>query len=137
MRLLRHRLRLAQISLRPSIVGVHQYRHSGSLGDQIKEKFHTLCTELSATEKRHANEVVVRAGEIGDKALSHRVFGRHEDDRDGCCGRFCSRGRVAVADNDGHLASNQIGRQSRQPITSIVRIAVLDCDVLALEEVSR
>ena len=42
--------------------------------------------------------------------------------------------RGAVADDHGHRPANQFGHQSRQPINLIVRIAVFDRDVLALDE---
>ena len=40
----------------------------------------------------------------------------------------------AISDDHGHRPANQISHQSRQPINLIVRIAIFDRDVLALDE---
>jgi hypothetical protein len=106
-------LRFAQVHLRCSVTGIHQHREHGSLGNQIEQQFSPLCTELAPTEERHAGEVAARPAEIGDEALSHRVFGRHEYDGDGRRGGPCPLRRIAVADDHGHLAADQIARERR------------------------
>jgi hypothetical protein len=68
--------------------------------------------------------------------LSHRIFAGREHDRDAGRCRLCIRRCVAVADDHCHLAADQFTRERWQSIKLIVRIAVVNCYVLAFDEAS-
>jgi len=76
-----------------------------------------------------------RASEARDKTQLDRVFGNNENDRDGR-GRSlgCERRWDSACGNHRDAAVNQIGRQFRQAMILIVGPAVLDGNVLALDE---
>src|SRR5262245_56418786 len=74
-------------------------------------------------------------GVAGDKAAFDRVVAAREDDRD-CTGRPHGDERRIVASgrgDHGHLTSNEIGRERRQPIQLSLRPAIFDRDVLTLD----
>jgi hypothetical protein len=78
--------------------------------------------------------VAARPVQAADEPKRHWVEPDLEDDRDsrGCrLGREC-RGRAGRG-NRGHLTADQLGRQCRQPTGFILRPAVLDRDILALD----
>jgi hypothetical protein len=81
-----------------------------------------------------AGDVAARPIEAGNKTKLDRVSANAKNDRNRrgrCFGRkwHC---RAARRGDDGHPAADQIGRQFRQPIDFIVRQAVFDRHVLAL-----
>ena len=82
----------------------------------------------------HARDVAARPVQAGDEAKLDRVGAQFEDDRNSRGRRLCrERRRSAGRGNHGHLTMNQIGHHRRQPITLILRPAVFDRDVLALD----
>ena len=90
--------------------------------------------------KRHAQPTYTRdiaAGSVhpGDEAVLHRVTAGLKNDRYHRGSRFCREARSGSADsgNHGHLAANEITRQVRQSIILPFRPAVLDRQVLALD----
>jgi hypothetical protein len=81
-----------------------------------------------------ARDVAFRPGEAGDKAESDRIAAGHEDHR---CRRGCRlscQHRRSIPDDRGHATADEIGHQHRQLILLIVRPAILDGEVLALDE---
>ena len=93
-----------------------------------------LCHQLGR-EKIDARHIAARPGEARDKTKLDRVFGDGEDDRNRRgrrLGRECRRG-AAERDNHGDLTANQFGRQRRQPIELVLRPAIFDRYVLALD----
>ena len=98
------------------------------------QQLHPLFAEHSAAEERYAREVAIRPAQVGDEPLLHRILARREHDRNGRGSRFCRRRRIAVAGDHGHLTPDQIEGERWQPIGLIVRIAVLNGNVLPLDE---
>jgi len=101
---------------------------------QFVQQLEVLRPQRSA-DKGHAGQVAARLVEAGDEAGRDRVFGGREDDGDrrgrrldrACCD---TGGR----DDHGHPPANQLGRQSGQAIVVILRPAVFDRQVLALDK---
>ena len=93
-----------------------------------------LGSEFGA-EPAHPGDVAARPIDAGDKAAFDRVVAAREDDRD-CTGRLHGDERRIVASgrgDHGHLTSNEISRERRQPIQSSLRPAIFDRDVLTLD----
>ena len=80
--------------------------------------------------------VAARPGEAGDKTEPDRVFSDDENDGDRRGRSLGREGRSGTAGRSDHgdLTANQVGRQRRQSIQLIVGPAILDRDVLALDE---
>jgi hypothetical protein len=73
--------------------------------------------------------------DAGNETDLHRVSRRTEHDWNARCRRFGrERGYVAAWRGDhGYLAADQIGRQFRQPVLFIARLAELECHVAAFD----
>ena len=85
-------------------------------------------------KKTHARDVAARPVEAGDEAAPDRIAPGREDDRHRRGRGLGRERRNVVPDDHGHRPANQISHQSRQPIRLIVRRAIFDRDVLALDE---
>src|SRR5262245_5034856 len=88
------------------------------------------------THGTDTGDVTARSVQAGDEAKIDRVAAGAEDDRN-CRGAgfgsergWCRTG----TDDDGNAATDQIGRQFRQPLGFIVRPSVFDLYVAALKE---
>src|SRR5262245_53805235 len=88
------------------------------------------------THGTDTGDVAARSVQAGDEAKLDRVAAGAEDDRN-CRGAgfggergWCSTG----TDDDGNAATDQIGRQFRQPLGFIVRPSVFDLYVATLGE---
>jgi 4-hydroxybenzoate polyprenyltransferase len=89
---------------------------------------------VGAREERHPREIATGPAEARDQAQPDRVATGHEHDGDG---RGRGPGRVdgaLVADDHGHLAAEQILDETGQAVRPVVRVAILDSDVLTLHE---
>src|SRR5262249_55076790 len=97
------------------------------------QQFQPLCHQLG-TEKIDPREVSARSSEARDETEPNRVFGDCEDDGDRRSGRFGRQSRsCAGCDDDGNLSANQFLREYWQPTELVLRPAVFDYDVLALD----
>ena len=114
-------------------VGLTSTATANCSGYQLAHESQPLCHQLSA-EKIDSCEVAARPGEACDKTDFHWVFGQEEDDRDGRGCRLSHPRTIGERGDHGNLAPNQISRQSWQPIDLILREAVYDRHVLALNE---
>src|ERR1700730_13459674 len=86
-------------------------------------------------QPRDPRDVTARPGQAGNETLAYGVTADGEHDWD-CRGRGLYRERclrAARRGDYGHLAADQIGRQFRQPLGSIVRPTKFDGNVLALD----
>ena len=119
---------------RARIVWIQHHGHDGSLGKQIMQQLHPLRTEHAAAEERHTREVAARPAETADEAAPHRIVAGHEHDRDGRRRRPGRHSREVVADDHSRLPADQVSGERGQPVQMIVRVALLDCDVLALDK---
>src|SRR5262249_3452786 len=86
-----------------------------------------------AGEKGHARDVAARAVQAGDEATRDRVEPGRKDDRQRRGDGLGCEGRIVVPDDHGRLPADQIGDQSRQPISVIFRRAKFDRNVLAFD----
>src|SRR5262249_35624466 len=85
-------------------------------------------------EEADTDDVATGPVEASDEAVLDGVAPRHEDDRHrrGCSlSRERSRG---IADDQSYLPAKKVRQQKRQPVGLILGKAVLDSDVLALNE---
>src|SRR5512143_1487728 len=72
--------------------------------------------------------------DAGDEADSNWIAAAHEDSWNRCgCGHDGARCKN-IPDDDGRLPTYEIGRQPRQPLGLIVAPAIVDGNVLALDE---
>ena len=130
---LRRGLHVASLRRGRRSVRVHERGNRRRLGHELPQQLQSLRPQHAA-EKAHAGDVAARPVEAGDQALLDRVAAAPEDDRHR---RGCGLGgerRIVVPDDHGHRPAEQIGHQGRQSISLIVRRAILDRDVLALDE---
>jgi len=126
-------LHVSSVSLGIRIFRVHENGDCRRSGHELAQQLQSLRPH-NAAKKAHARDVATRTVQVGDEAVLDRVAPGHEDDRHRRgrgLGREC---RSQVPDDHGHRPANQISHQSRQPINLIVRIAIFDCDVLALDD---
>src|SRR4029453_18730836 len=85
-------------------------------------------------EEANTGDVATGPVEAGDEAVLEGVPPGHKDDRNR---RGCSLGRErrrGIADDQSYLPAKKIRQQKRQPVSLILDKAVLDSDVLALDE---
>src|SRR5439155_15099435 len=93
-----------------------------------------LPAELRA-HHTHPGDVAARAREAGDESGLDRIGGEaRQDDGDRAGGLFGRKARWRTGRNDElHLQVDQLGGELGKPIVAVVREAVLDDDVLALD----
>jgi hypothetical protein len=93
-----------------------------------------FCPEFEG-EVVHACRVAAGPRKAGDETKFDRVIANAEDDRNRvgrCFGRTCCASAGRRGDH-GYLPADQVGCQFRQQIVLILRPAVLDRHVLALD----
>src|SRR5262245_12314924 len=118
-----------------SIGWIDQYRETSRGGHQFAQEFQPFCRYLTA-EKIDARHISARPGETCDQTETDRILGDDEDDGDcrSCCFRRYDRTETASRSDHSDLSANQVGRQLWQPIRFILGPAVVDRNVLALDE---
>jgi hypothetical protein len=92
-----------------------------------------LARQISGGED-HPCDVSAGLAEARDQTIADRVAAAQEDDRRrrGCGLRH--QRRCGVCDDQGHPTADEIGHQTRQPVALIVRPAIFDGDVPALDK---
>src|SRR5215510_917269 len=92
-----------------------------------------LCPKLRRNEG-DTGDVAARPVETGDEAELNRVAAGYEDDRDRRSRRlgYNCRGDVMRSDHR-HLTAYQIGCEVGQSLDLVLRPAILDHDILALD----
>src|SRR5262245_6540994 len=117
------------------IVRINERRKARCVWQQLMQNSEPLGPNLR-THGTDTGDVAARSVQAGDEAKLDRVAAGAEDDRN-CRGAgfggergWCSTG----TDDDGNAATDQIGRQFRQPLGFIVRPPVFDLYVAALGE---
>src|SRR4249919_651113 len=98
------------------------------------QQLKVLCDHLSA-ENFYAREIGARTVEAGDEATRDRVGTNQKNDRDRL-GRRLERMRSwcgAACDDHRQLTVDQFGGQRRESIVMILRPAIFDCYVPALD----
>jgi len=84
--------------------------------------------------KSDAGGVAARPAETGDQARSDRIETSREDDRDRRTCGLDSRHRNAVGNDNGRLSAHEFCCHLKNPVIPIIGPAILDGDVLALDE---
>jgi hypothetical protein len=114
-------------------VGIDQ--HANALGSrlQLMQQSKLLCPELSK-DKRDTGDIAARPVETGDETELNRVTTACEDDRDRRSRRFGYHCRGSVMRSDHrHLTAYQISCEVGQSFLLVLRPAILDRDILALD----
>src|SRR5262249_37376165 len=92
-----------------------------------------LCPKLS-NDKRDTGDIAARPVETGDEAELNRVGAAGEDDRDRRSRRLGCNCREGVMRSDHrHLTAYQIGCEVGQSVVLVLRPAILDRHILALD----
>jgi hypothetical protein len=116
------------------IVGIGKHGKARGPWQQLLQQPELLCPKFSG-HRADTGDVTPRPVEAADETDLDRIDARAEYDRNRRGRRF-GRERplhAAWCGDDRHPAADQIGRQFRQPIVLILRPAVLDRHVLALD----
>ena len=101
--------------------------------DHLLEQFQALRDQLGR-KGSHASNVSTGARQAGDRACAHRVRDERDDDGDPGSRLFRREGgRRRRRNDDVHVAANQVGGESRQPVLLARRPAVLNGKVLPLD----
>src|SRR4249920_2618297 len=75
---------------------------------------------------------MARPVQAGHEAEPDRITSRLEDNRNGSSRSFCCKGsRRACCGYDSHPSPDQIGYQSRKPVSATLRPTIFDRNVLA------
>jgi hypothetical protein len=117
-----------------SIGRIDEHGNTREAGYQLTQELQALCRQLRI-EKINPCQIAARPGQAGDQAKPDRVFGGGEDDGDGRGCRFGCQHRSVTSGRGDHcdLSANQFGRERRKPVDLILRKAVFDRHVLALD----
>jgi hypothetical protein len=117
----RLRSRFQVVSFRHS-VGTRGHKNGNGRrgGHQLAQQFQSLRAQPSG-EKTHACDVPARPVEACDKAVPDRVAPGGEDDRHRRGHGLGRESRKNISDDHGDRSASEIGRQSRQLITVVVR----------------
>jgi hypothetical protein len=128
---------LADCGLCSAEIGrIDEKRHDPNLGKKLVQQFQPFRRDLYA-RLCHTRNVSARSAKAGHETQLDRVAARFKDDRNGhgCC-LCCDRRRSAGRRNHGYLAAHQIGHHHRQAVVSIIRPAVFDQNILAIDVAS-
>jgi hypothetical protein len=126
-------LDFSQLSLEFRLVRVPQHRDHSGLGNEFMQQPQLLGRQISSG-KHHAGDVAARPAEAGHQACSDRIEAGGENDWNRRRRCLDSRYRNAVRHDHVHLAADEFCRHPRNPVILIVGPAILDGDVLALDE---
>src|SRR5262249_33632822 len=119
--------------LSDGIVGIDQHANAHGSRLQLMQQPKLLCPKLRRNEG-DTGDVAARPVETGDEAELNRVAAGYEDDRDRRSRRlgYNCRGDVMRSDHR-HLTAYQIGCEVGQSLDLVLRPAILDHDILALD----
>src|SRR5262245_11458525 len=92
----------------------------------------SLCPKLS-NDKRDTGDIAARPVETGDEAELNRVAAACVDDRDCRSRRLGYDCRGGVSSDHRHLTAYQIGCEVGQSVGLVLRPAILDRHILALD----
>jgi hypothetical protein len=127
-------LHLLGVGLGNSGIGwIDEQGHDAHRGEQLVQQLQPLRRCLQV-QLGCARDVAARLAEARDKAKPNRVRAQFKDDRNGRGRRLCrKRCRSCRRSNHGHMTMNQVSRHRRQPVMLVLRPAIFDCDVAAID----
>ena len=126
-------LQLLRFGFEKRIGWVDEQSHDACRGDQLVQQLQPFWRHFHV-RLGHTRDIAARPAKTGDDVELHGIADGGEDNRNS--GRRClcrERRRSGGCGDDGHLTIYQIGRQRRQPLTSILAPTVFDRHVLALD----
>src|SRR5262249_21242506 len=114
-------------------VGIDQHANAYGSRLQFMQQPKLFCPKLRRNEG-DTGDVAARPVETGDEAELNRVAAAYEDDRDRRSRRlgYICRDDVMSSDHR-HLTAYQIGCEVGQSVVLVLRPAILDHDILALD----
>src|SRR5262249_43381829 len=114
-------------------VGIDQQANAHGCRLQLMQQPKLLCPKLSKN-KRDTGDIAARPVETGDEAELNRVAAACEDDRDCRSRRLgCNCRRGVMRSDHRHLTAYQIGCEVGQSVDLVLRPAILDRHILALD----
>jgi hypothetical protein len=119
---------------RAGVRRVLEHSDDAGSGSNVVQQLDPLGRQLRAAEEGHPGEVSTRPLEARDQARLDGVPAGHEHDRHRRGSGLGRDRRALVAHDHGDLALDQVRHEAGEPAVLVVRVAVLDCDVLALDE---
>ena len=102
--------------------------------DQAVQQLQPLRLQLHA-QRGHAGEIAARPVQAGDQPERDRIGAGEEHDRNGPGRGLGGEHAEHLAGDGDHrdLSADQVGRQRRQPVVLLLRPAIFDRDVAALD----
>jgi hypothetical protein len=124
-------------SYRELVVRIGRVRedgHPAELGDGLLEQLQLFGEHFQAGGAGVPCDVPARAREARDEPGANRIANENHDDGDRLGGVLgCRRYlRPRRCDDEVHLEPDQLGRQVGQPVDPILRISIVDDNILAL-----
>ena len=114
------------------IAGIDEQGKARGCWHEFAQEPEPLCSKLVVHET-DTGDVASRPVEACNGTLFDRVSADEEDDRNRC-GRLLGRNyRIRSRHNHADLPANELGRQRRQSIILVFRIAILDRHVPAFD----
>jgi hypothetical protein len=106
---------------------------TADLGDGLLEQPQLFGDGFQAGVSGHPRDVPARAREARDEAGANGITNGNHDDGDRL-GRVlgCRHALRPERYDDVHLEPDQLGRQTGQPVDPILRISIVDDDIVAL-----
>ncbi len=121
------------IEYRTWVLWIPEHRHTRELGNHFPEQIQPFSSQLRTHLGQPCN-VAAGPRQALNQPTGNRVIVTRHNDRD-CPGSFfgSQRSGTSGSDDDINLETDEIGCEVREAITTTLRIAVLDGDVLALD----
>jgi hypothetical protein len=123
-------------SYRELVVRIGRVRedgHTADLGDGLLEQLQLFGDDFQAGVAGHPCDVPARAREARDEPGANRIANGNHDDGDRLGGVLgCRHSLRPPRYDEVHLEPDQLGRQVGQPVDPILRISIVDDNILAL-----
>src|SRR5262245_6939474 len=130
-------LQLLELKVKARIGGVHQHANQRGVRDKLLQKCQTFG-HLLGKQPTDASDIAPSSIEVGNETDRNGDCAGRKSHRNSCGCRLGRETRRLSADgnNDGHLPTHERGRKRRQPVVLTICPAVVDHDVLTLDEAS-
>ena len=112
---------------------VREDGHTADLGDGLLEQPQLFGDDFQAGVAGHPCDVPARAHEARDEPGANRIANGNHDDGDRLGGVLgCRHSLRPPRYDEVHLEPDQLGREAGQPVDPILRISIVDDNILAL-----